>query len=55
MVAGWNTESKLLVQGVMEIDRTRWNVMYGSGTFFEKLGMHLVNDLIALELFITGE
>ncbi|MFP4471979.1 MAG: YceI family protein [Bacteroidales bacterium] len=55
VVAGWNTESKLFVQGMMEIDRTRWNVMYGSGTFFEKLGMHLVNDLITLELFITGE
>ena len=33
-----------------DIDRTRWNVLYGSGKFYEKLGMHLVNDEISLGL-----
>jgi rhodanese-related sulfurtransferase/polyisoprenoid-binding protein YceI len=33
-----------------DIDRTRWNVLYGSGKFYEKLGMHLVNDEISLAL-----
>lgn len=40
-------------QACFEIDRTEWNVAYGSGKLFEKLGMHLVNDTISLELFIT--
>ncbi|MHC1696772.1 MAG: YceI family protein [Geobacteraceae bacterium] len=37
-----------------EIDRTEWHVSYGSGKLFEKLGMHLVNDTISLELFVTA-
>ena len=32
----------------IEIDRTRWKVIYGSGRFFEMLGKHLVNDTISL-------
>jgi len=37
-----------------DIDRTLWNVCYGSGKLFERLGMHLVHDLISLELFILA-
>jgi rhodanese-related sulfurtransferase/polyisoprenoid-binding protein YceI len=33
-----------------DIDRTRWNILYGSGKFYEKLGMHLVNDEISIAL-----
>lgn len=33
-----------------DMDRTRWNILYGSGKFYEKLGMHLVNDEISLAL-----
>ncbi len=32
----------------LEIDRTRWNVLYGSGRFFQMLGQNLVNDAITL-------
>nr|HOP41334.1 YceI family protein [Geobacteraceae bacterium] len=39
-------------QAWFDIDRTGWNVSYGSGKLFEKLGMHLVNDTISLELNI---
>ena len=38
-----------------DIDRTLWNVLYGSGRLFERLGMHLVHDLISLELFIVAK
>ena len=38
-----------------DIDRTFWNVLYGSGRLFERLGMHLVHDLISLELFIAAK
>ncbi|RQW89282.1 MAG: sulfurtransferase [Geobacter sp.] len=41
-------------QACFDIDRTEWNINYGSGKLFEKLGMHLVNDTISLELFITA-
>ncbi|MDD2320311.1 MAG: YceI family protein [Geobacteraceae bacterium] len=40
-------------QACFDIDRTEWGVCYGSGKLFERLGMHLVNDTISLELFIT--
>ena len=33
-----------------DIDRTHWNVLYGSGKFYEKLGKHLVNDEISIAL-----
>jgi rhodanese-related sulfurtransferase/polyisoprenoid-binding protein YceI len=41
-------------QAALDIDRTRWNVVYGSGKFFEKLGMHLVNDIVTLEFFLVA-
>ena len=37
-----------------DIDRTLWNVCYGSGKLFERLGMHLVHDVISLELFVLA-
>ena len=39
----------------LDIDRTLWNVLYGSGRLFERLGMHLVHDLISLELIIAAK
>jgi len=39
---------------VFDFDRTLWNVCYGSGKLFERLGMHLVNDIITAELFIQA-
>jgi len=33
-----------------DIDRTGWNLLYGSGKFYEKLGKHLVNDAVSLAL-----
>ena len=37
-----------------DIDRTRWNILYGSSRFFEHLGMHLVYDLISIEIKLVG-
>lgn len=37
-----------------DIDRTLWNVCYGSCRLFEHLGMHLVHDMITLELFVVA-
>lgn len=33
-----------------DIDRTRWGVIYGSSRFFRHLGMHLVYDLISIQV-----
>lgn len=42
-------------QAHFDFDRTLWNVRYGSQKFFEKLGMHLVNDIISLEFFLVAK
>lgn len=42
-------------QAHFDFDRTLWNVRYGSEKFFEKLGMHLVNDNITLEIFLVAK
>jgi polyisoprenoid-binding protein YceI len=38
-----------------DIDRTQWNVNYGSGKLFEKLGKHLVNDVISFSLKLVAK
>jgi polyisoprenoid-binding protein YceI len=47
-------DGSIKVHAVLDIDRTLWNVRYGSGGLYERLGMHWVHDLISLELFITA-
>ncbi|MCU0587679.1 MAG: YceI family protein [Syntrophobacteraceae bacterium] len=37
-----------------DIDRTQWDIIYGSSRFFEHLGMHLVFDLISIQLRIVA-
>jgi len=46
-------DGSLKAQAVIVMDRTDWNITYGSGRLFEKLGMHLVHDRIDIELFIV--
>jgi len=48
--AGLTDEGKPAAQSAVAIDRTRWNVLYGSGKFFHRLAGHLVNDMIDLQL-----
>jgi polyisoprenoid-binding protein YceI/rhodanese-related sulfurtransferase len=45
-------EGTVSVEAHFDFDRTRWNILYGSGRFFEHLGPHLVYDLISVELRI---
>ena len=49
------TDGSIKLQSSFDIDRTQWGIIYGSGRFFEKLGMHLVNDIISIELFLTAK
>lgn len=48
------SDGALKAHALFEIDRTLWNVCYGSARFFERLGMHLVSDIITLELFVEA-
>ena len=48
------SEGALLARANFDLDRTEWNVLYGSGKFYEKLGRHLVSDLITLDLKIVA-
>jgi polyisoprenoid-binding protein YceI len=47
-------EGALLAEAHFDFDRTRWKVIYGSARFFEHLGMHLVFDMITVELRIMA-
>jgi rhodanese-related sulfurtransferase len=51
--AGVTSDGKGAAQAVLSFDRTQWNVIYGSARFFHRLGMHLVNDLIDLDMRIV--
>ena len=48
------SDKTLTAVAQVEIDRTRWNVLYGSGRFFKMLGKHLVNDAIDLLVKIVA-
>lgn len=47
-------DGSLRAHAAFDIDRILWNVNYGSGKLYERLGMHLVHDLISIELFIAA-
>ena len=50
LCTGLTPDGRFAAQGAFRLDRTRWNVLYGSGQFFERLGGHLVNDTVELQL-----
>jgi polyisoprenoid-binding protein YceI/rhodanese-related sulfurtransferase len=37
------------------IDRTKWNVKYGSENFFAKMGMHLISDMVSFDVILVGK
>jgi len=52
--AGELEDGSWAAQAYFDIDRTDWKVLYGSGKFFEKLGKHLVNDFITIQLSVIA-
>jgi polyisoprenoid-binding protein YceI len=46
---------RLTGQAQLEIDRTEFGSIYGSGKFFKYLGKHVVNDIIHLHLKIHAD
>ncbi|HAV61180.1 MAG TPA: sulfurtransferase [Verrucomicrobiales bacterium] len=49
-VAGRTPEGRPAAQAVFAFDRTVWGSIYGSGKFFANAGMHLVNDLVEVQV-----
>lgn len=47
-------DGTIQAHAAFDIDRTLWNICYGSCRMFENLGMHLVHDMISLELFVVA-
>lgn len=43
-------DKRLAAEAHFDFDRTRWNIIYGSSRFFDHLGMHVVFDLISVQL-----
>lgn len=45
-------ENGLSAEAHFDIDRTRWKIIYGSARFFEHLGIHVVYELISIQVRI---
>ncbi len=43
-------ENQMMAHADFDLDRTQWNVRYGSGRFFDDLGDRAINDDFGLEL-----
>jgi rhodanese-related sulfurtransferase len=48
-------KNRLAIESHFDIDRTQWNVIYGSVRFFEHLGMHKVFDLISIQVNLVAD
>lgn len=49
------TDGKMAAVASFTIDRTEWNIKYGSGKFFEGLGDKTINDDIELKLQLAAK
>lgn len=49
------SEGKIIFNSHFDIDRSDWNIKYGSEKFFAKLGMHLVSDLVSIDVVLKGK
>ena len=47
------SEQKILAKSKVVFDRSKYNVKYGSGTFFEDLGDYLILDEVSLDVTIV--
>jgi len=48
-------DGSIKIHAAFDIDRTIWDICYGSYRHFERLGMHLVHDIVSLELFAVAK
>ncbi len=47
-------DNKVTASGVASIDRTKWNIKYGSGKFFSNLGDNMIKDEFEIKFELTA-
>lgn len=47
-------DGALAAEAHFDIDRTEWKINYGSGKLFDKLGRHLVHDMITIQIKLVA-
>ncbi len=50
----YQKDGALHAHASFEIDRTKWNIRFGSGSFFQDLGNNLIADQVAISLKIVA-
>jgi len=50
-----NADGTLTATAAFAIDRTKWDIKYGSGSFFDNLGDKAIYDDINFELSLVGK
>lgn len=48
-----NTEKDTVLKSKFSIDRSKWNIKYGSSSFFDNLGDDVISDTIEFEIEIV--
>ncbi|HUP57575.1 MAG TPA: YceI family protein, partial [Bdellovibrionota bacterium] len=48
-------DKKATAHGKVKVDRTKYNIRYGSGKFFDNLGDKMINDDFEIELDLTSK
>jgi hypothetical protein len=48
-------DSKLVAQGMAKIDRTQYDIKYGSGSFFKGLGDNMIYNDFEIEFNLVAE
>jgi polyisoprenoid-binding protein YceI len=48
-------DGKLTAEGTINLDRTQWDIKYGSGTFFEDIGDRAIGDIFNIEFKISAD
>jgi rhodanese-related sulfurtransferase/polyisoprenoid-binding protein YceI len=55
VTAAARQDGAVVAQGSLQFDRTLWGAIYGSGKFFARLGMHVVNDLVDIQVKVVAK
>jgi hypothetical protein len=48
-------EKELKANASFDIDRTEWDIKYGSGKFFQDLGDKMINDAFTVKFNIVAK
>lgn len=48
-------DDRLVINAHFDIDKSKWQIKYGSSKFFSRLGMHIVDDIISFDLILFGD